>query len=390
MITDLQSLIAPNPLSSLADAIAEEHRLHLHSARQADFASLLPWPAFNALITLERLQNGQVRTIRNGHDMPPAMLTTRSSSSGVQELAPDTLQSLADKGLSLVINDIERLVPGISALAAMIERHLRARASVNAYVSFRRDSAFGAHWDDHDVMVLQVHGRKRWFCYGQRDRYPIRGVTAFAKIGASEQPEWSAMLEPGDILYIPRGDIHRAQVEEGHSLHLTIGIAYPRGGDVVQWIGRRCLEEELFRRDISALPGREALATRQNDLRAALHRLVDTIDLDDFLAMADRQRESLKALNLGLSDPLHTDIEIRPMLRRRLPLAEDTTQIRHGTATTPLTPVERAVLAMLLDRDASTLGALVADLPHLSEREVREAVSSLARASIVLLSDTST
>jgi len=387
MITDLRSLVAPNPLATLTDAMVAEQRLHLHTTRQADFARLLPWPAFNALITFDRLQGGQVRAIRNGHDMPLGMLTARAGRFENQELAPDSLHAMADMGLSLVINDIPRLVPGIAALAAMVERHLRARAGVNAYVSFRQDSAFGAHWDDHDVLVLQIHGRKRWFCYGKRDAYPMKGVPAVTKIGDGEEPVWSEMLEPGDILYIPRGEFHRAQIEDGHSLHLTIGLAFPRGDDVVRWIGRRSLENELFRRDISTLAGPEALATRQEELRAALHRAVDDLDLNRFLATADRQRESLKPLNLGLSDPLDPNVVIRPMLRRRLPLPEGTSQLRHGPATTTLTPAERVVLADLLDRDAATFAGLIKALPTMTAQDIGAAVSGLARKSLVLLSD---
>lgn len=387
MITDLRSLIAPTPLATLTDAMVAERRLHLHTTQQADFSRLLSWSAFNALITLDRLQGGQVRAIRNGHDMPIGMLTARSGRFDNQELAPDALQSLADMGLSLVINDIHQLVPGIGALAAMVERHVRARAGVNAYVSFRQDSAFSAHWDDHDVLVLQVHGRKRWFCYGKRDAYPMKGAPAATKIGDAEEPLWSEVLEPGDVLYIPRGEFHRAQIEDGHSLHLTIGLAFPRGDDVVRWIGRRCLEDALFRRDISTLAGPEALTTRQEDLRAALRRAVDTLDLDRFLAVADRQRESLKALNLGLSGPLDPDVVIRPMLRRRLPLPEGSTQLRHGPTTTTLTPAERALLAELFDRDASTLAGLIEALPDMSAQDIRNAVSGLARKSLVLLSE---
>ncbi len=84
MITDLRSLVAPNPLATLSDAIVAEHRLHLHTTQQADFARLLPWPAFNALVTLDGLQGGQVRAIRNGHDMPIGMLTARSDGSTIR------------------------------------------------------------------------------------------------------------------------------------------------------------------------------------------------------------------------------------------------------------------------------------------------------------------
>jgi hypothetical protein len=52
-----------------------------------------------------------------------------------------------------------------------------------------------------------------------------------------------------------------------------------------------------------------------------------------------------------------------------------------------LTPAERAVLAILLDRDAATLAGLSEALPDLPAQEVSAAVSGLARKSLVLLSD---
>ncbi len=155
--------------------------------------------------------------------MPVGMLTARSGRFDNQELALDTLQSMADMGLSPVINDIHRLVLLIGALAAMVERFMSAPAPASTPMSASRpgQGRFGAHWDDHDVLVLQVHGRKCcWFCYGKRDAYPMKGALAATKIGDAEELLWSEVLEPGDIPYIPRGEIP-PRPDRGWPLHST-------------------------------------------------------------------------------------------------------------------------------------------------------------------------
>jgi ribosomal protein L16 Arg81 hydroxylase len=37
-----------------------------------------------------------------------------------------------------------------------------ARLTANAYISFGDMSGFGVHNDDHDVLVVQIDGRKKW------------------------------------------------------------------------------------------------------------------------------------------------------------------------------------------------------------------------------------
>ncbi len=141
--------------------------------------------------------------------------------------------------------------------------------------------------------------------------------------------------------------------------------------------GRRALSAGTS----STLAGPEALAIRQEELREALHRAVDDLDLDRFLSTADRDvPRSLKTLNLGLSDPPPSGIMVRPMLRRRLPLPEGSTQLRHGPATPGAdTSRTRGRPADLLDRDASTLAGLIEALPALPAQDISDAVSGLAR-----------
>ncbi len=135
-------------------------------------------------------------------------------------MAPEAIHTIcASRAPRLVLNSIERQIPAIAAMNAMIETLSALRETfTNAYVSFNRDSAFKAHFDPHNVLILQLHGRKRLWCYGQKTRspWPARRLptTSF------RQRNGKAFLEPGDILFVPRGDVHRACVEDVNSVHL--------------------------------------------------------------------------------------------------------------------------------------------------------------------------
>jgi ribosomal protein L16 Arg81 hydroxylase len=164
---------------------------------------------------------------------------------------------------------------------------------------------FAVHADKHHVFVLQVSGKKLW-------RYSRTPVVADAMdglfIGRDGQPYWtsrrdgdpalrddgslvpppdlstfdSALLEPGDMLYLPPGTWHVARAE-GHSIAVSIS---PDRTTVLDLVTR--VVHELFssrpewRRDVLAPAGQapppgavapavaEQLEARLGELRAAI------------------------------------------------------------------------------------------------------------------------
>ncbi|MCP2937709.1 cupin domain-containing protein, partial [Salmonella enterica subsp. enterica serovar Typhimurium] len=59
----------------------------------------------------------------------------------------------------------------------------------------------GPHFDSYDVFLLQAHGRRRWRWGRQKDLALQQGVPL--KILERFEPEHEAVLEPGDMLYLP-------------------------------------------------------------------------------------------------------------------------------------------------------------------------------------------
>lgn len=97
----------------------------------------------------------------------------------------------------------------------------------NVYLTPPNSQGFAPHYDDIEAFVLQLEGAKHWKVYGPRnpqEHLPRVSSTNFAQDEIGE-PILDVKLEPGDMLYFPRGFIHQAETVEGkHSLHITVSM----------------------------------------------------------------------------------------------------------------------------------------------------------------------
>ena len=153
MLRDLASLLAPASEQTFLDRFLQKARLHVKSDDPARAVSLFPWSTINQLIESDLLPPDRLRVLRANTEILPSLFR---HSDGERQLRPGALQSLLRQGVSLVINGVADLVPQIGRLTDAIERRLGHRTWANAYLSFGRGSAFKAHWDPHDVVVLQM------------------------------------------------------------------------------------------------------------------------------------------------------------------------------------------------------------------------------------------
>ena len=66
---------------------------------------------------------------------------------------------------------------------------------------------FAPHFDDIDAFVLQVEGRKRWRLHPPADSAGALPRFSSADFGAADvaAPFLDVVLQPGDLLYMPRG-----------------------------------------------------------------------------------------------------------------------------------------------------------------------------------------
>lgn len=197
----------------------------------------------------------------------------------------ERFRALVADGATLVLNSLEAHSAAARRLSEEVNRLSGFPTRSNAYVSFGGNGSFGAHWDTHDVVVLQLVGRKRWRVGPPTFPLPLPGQTS--RRSGQAAPSLSALdvlLEAGDVLYLPRGWWHEVTPLPEPSLHLSVGIYVPSVFDALNWLCQRVLPLEL-----AARRGAIDEAATSSDLAALVNALKSA--LDDAAIMASLRRE---------------------------------------------------------------------------------------------------
>ncbi len=274
MLTDLTSLLRDDAV--FVDAFVRKERMLFAAddARRAE--SLLPMWMLERLLASEQLPATRLSVLRGGDVVPADVFRTAAG-----RMRKDALDALIAEGVSLVIAGIDEDAPDIARLSAALAQRLGHSVWANAYVTHGDGGALAPHYDDHDVLVLQVHGAKRWFSHGTPTPSPITRSPDGVDFGP---PQWDGLVSAGDVLYLPRGEVHHAEAVTSPSVHLTFGIDTERGVDFAASILEGLASEQLFREDLTRLGGEDALRQRERLLKERLHARIDAASVSAFLA----------------------------------------------------------------------------------------------------------
>lgn len=381
MIHDLITLVAPETAAVFYHHYLEKRRLHIKAADRERAKSLLPWAEINRLAAAQPPAADRVKVMRTSHVVATSLYRADDSSGSVRA---GVFQDLLYQGSSLILNKVDASVPAIGRLAAALERELNGEVQVNAYLSFAAGGAFKPHYDWHDVIVLQVHGRKRWRSYGFTVQHPVKTTRVPPN---TKTVVWEDLLEPGDVLYLPRGEVHEASVEGGNSVHLTISVRSCRGLDFLAAIIERARDEDLFRRDIPVAGSASARAEYEAAFKHAMHALIERADLNGYLEMENRTRRLVPLVNLALVPPFPPDTLVEPAGRRRAQFdvaTEGLVEVSLGGETFRLSAPARRVLSSLLLGNELSVEALISKFAdQFAEPAVHAAVAELAHQGLV-------
>ena len=168
---------------------------------------------------------------RTGQVGIPGTLTVPTVDTAVHRARVGVIADLITKEQTAILNQIDQLAPSLSSLANDFERIFETRVGINCYTSTAGAEGFGGHWDDHDVVILQVGGAKYWEVLAPTTLSPQPGLIETNTV--SEEVMWSGILEPGSALFIPRGWGHRTRATPDVSTHLTIGMSRCTGRDIL-------------------------------------------------------------------------------------------------------------------------------------------------------------
>ena len=143
---------------------------------------------------------------------------------------PARLHAAFDAGCTLVVSQFHEMHAPLARFCRGLEKVFLHAVQANIYLTPPGAQGFHAHYDTHDVLILQVQGVKQWRVWpSQPVPHPSRRLSWKRQTTTPDVPPLLPLMQPGDALYIPRGVMHDASAQGAGepSLHLTIGLLEP-------------------------------------------------------------------------------------------------------------------------------------------------------------------
>ncbi|MFE9562413.1 cupin domain-containing protein [Streptomyces sp. NPDC006487] len=229
----------------LSKTYHREHRVFPGAAEK--IRDVFGWDDLNELLETHQLRSPQMRLARDGKALAEAAYmesrTVRRGRHRVR-LDPVKLRAALGAGHTLAMRYLDEIHPGVSQLSEAFERRLHGDFEFNLYAAWAPTGSFNVHWDNHDVFVIQLQGRKRWRIFG-RNEFSMHPADSAMGTPPTEVID-ELVLSPGDVLFLPRGFWHDPVTEEGPSLHITGSVPCTTGMDLVRWLLEQLREDEAM------------------------------------------------------------------------------------------------------------------------------------------------
>jgi hypothetical protein len=223
----LARLIAPITPQQFEEDYADRAPLYISRADPQYFADLLTFDDVDRLLTLSGPNFENIRVASNGVD---AIISGPESRRHEAANRLETIYRHYRSGSTIVLNSVNERLESLKQLERTLNAELGAGLEMNVYLTpGGQAQGFRPHYDTHDVLVLQIHGKKSWGIYGSPFPQPLPMATQEfnnikAQLNIPAAPERQVEMQPGDVLYLPRGTVHAATSNETATVHLTIGI----------------------------------------------------------------------------------------------------------------------------------------------------------------------
>ncbi len=195
-------------------------------------ASTLGPMHLSALVTSLFAGPDWMSVVKAGHTLHPEAWTTPEGSPD-----PHRVHEAYRSGYTLVMRRMQMRVPEIAAVCRRLDRALlaanwllRRPVRSNLFASPAGTVGLERHWDDHDVIVIQIHGEKQWTVHASAHRFPLAPPASTPSDDDVGEVVFDGCLVPGDVLFVPSGFAHRTSTDESSSLHITLGV------ELITWV----------------------------------------------------------------------------------------------------------------------------------------------------------
>lgn len=262
---------------------------------------LATWSAIDDVIMTRRLVPPDLHVVNAGRPISPMRYLNLGPSPRRKQqplVDPAKLQSVLQNGATLVLNNLQETLDSVIDASHELSRLVGERVQANAYATWGRTYGFDPHWDDHDVLVVQIEGEKHWDIYGPGIPSPLDHEIDAANT-RPEQALWSGTLAPGDVLYLPRGWWHAVCGTGATSLHLTFGFQRRTAINYLSWLNQHFQREHTLRVDIPRGDDLETTRQHQKAVEESVLQLMRRYPVSNYIEAFTGELDQRARLNLA-------------------------------------------------------------------------------------------
>lgn len=186
-------------------------------------------------------------------------------------------------GATIKVEDFEFRHPLMARLCRAYEAEFGGETYAMTFLTPPKQQGFGIHFDPVSSFITQLSGRKNWKVYPSVVTFPTKSMNRALAGVSMPPPVIEAVLEPGDLLYIPAGFPHEAMCTDSHSLHMTVGVGAHRPVEILQYALQELVEQHVELRK-PVYRNAEEFRERMQVAQEVLARALSSLDIDKLVA----------------------------------------------------------------------------------------------------------
>ena len=192
---------------------------------------------------------------------------------------PAALAERLELGESLVFSVVERLLPQLRSFCRRLSEQIGRAVTADAFVTPPQSFALAQHYDRVSSFIVQVEGEKVWDLFAPPIELPLVGYHPWESVEMDEAttarleegpPDMVQVLAPGDVMWLPRGWVHRVYCRSRYSLHVALSFLPLTLHDVANAMLQIIAESKELRADLP-------LRDWQGDCETIVSAVKDTV-----------------------------------------------------------------------------------------------------------------
>lgn len=218
----IDSLFSPHSWAEFISDYFEQKHLLIRRGNPRYYDELLTLADIDEVIFSQKLNHPAFRVVdsKTGEFPDPRGYTQH----GTSTIDPVEFTKAFTKGGTLALAGMQHHLRALRSFCNDLQNRTGHPFQTNLYLTPPDAQGFSPHYDNHDVIVLQIHGKKSWRLYESEMNIPDKSMP-FEKEGFVPGKVFQEFdMVAGDLLYIPRGLVHDAITTDESSLHITVGM----------------------------------------------------------------------------------------------------------------------------------------------------------------------